>query len=75
LIRDLDSDEFTVREKASKELEHLGSDALPALRQVLKEGPSAETRHRVARLLAQRHEAPFVPCARWSRGPRRPHAT
>ena len=52
-VRDLGSDTFAVREKAFKELESLGSAAVPALRQVLEQDPSPEIRRRVERLLAK----------------------
>jgi Tol biopolymer transport system component len=51
LIADLDSDEFTVREKASGELGLLGRSAEPALRKALDNPPSLEVRRRVERLL------------------------
>ncbi|MBO0697619.1 MAG: hypothetical protein J2P46_04435, partial [Zavarzinella sp.] len=47
LITDLESDSFAVREKASKELEGQGPDAIPAVRQALKESRSAESRQRL----------------------------
>jgi hypothetical protein len=47
LVADLDADTFAVREKASKELERQGPDAIPAVRQALKESRSAESRHRL----------------------------
>lgn len=51
LIADLDDDKFTTREKASAELEKLGSRAEPALRRTLEGTVSAEVRSRVQRLL------------------------
>ena len=51
LIADLDSDDFAVREKATRELESFGRSALPALQKVLRENPSAEVRQRVESLL------------------------
>src|SRR5262249_16796312 len=53
LIADLDSDQFTVREKAQRELEILGKMAEPALRRALAGGASPEVRRRVERLLEQ----------------------
>jgi WD40 repeat protein len=50
LIRDLDSDQFTVREKASAELARL-PEAEPALRQALEASTSAERRRRLTRLV------------------------
>jgi hypothetical protein len=57
LITDLDDDEFTVREQASRELEDLEDGAVPALRVVLAGTPPVEVRRRVERLLARRAEA------------------
>jgi RNA polymerase sigma factor (sigma-70 family) len=52
LIKDLDDDDFAVREKASSELEKLGSGAESELKKVLADGtPSAEVRSRVTILL------------------------
>jgi hypothetical protein len=53
LVADLDSDEFAVRERAARGLADLGESAGPALRKVLTERPSAETRQRVEQLLAE----------------------
>jgi WD40 repeat protein len=50
-LRNLDSAQFTVRNDAAKELEHLGEAAEMALRQVLTENPSLEVRQRVEKLL------------------------
>jgi WD40 repeat protein len=52
LIRDLDDDEFAVRERAVKELARLGNAAETALRRALQGNPSAEVRRRVRVLLA-----------------------
>ena len=54
LVKDLDDDEFAVREKASEELAKLGADAEWALREALRGRPSAELRRRAERLLARR---------------------
>src|SRR5262249_6532033 len=51
LIADLDNDEFEVREKATVDLEKLGESAVPAMRQVLKNKPSAEVARRLEKLL------------------------
>jgi hypothetical protein len=51
LIADLDSDQFAVRQKASQELEKLGDDAVPALREKLKDQPALEARQRMEELL------------------------
>ncbi len=48
LLKDLDSDEFTVRESASHELEKLGDVARPAMRQALaRRGAPLELRRRL----------------------------
>jgi RNA polymerase sigma factor (sigma-70 family) len=52
LIADLDADEFTTREKASKELEKLGKAAENPIREALAAGPSLEAKKRLERLLA-----------------------
>jgi WD40 repeat protein len=51
LIKDLDSDEFAVRDKASMELEKLGDQAEAALNKALAETASIEVQARVMRLL------------------------
>lgn len=51
LIVDLDSDQFTAREKASTELTRLGDLAASALRQTLEGRPSLEQRRRIEQLL------------------------
>ena len=51
LIADLDHKLFTLRERASRELERLGEAAEPALRRALAGRPSAEVRRRINLLL------------------------
>lgn len=51
LLTDLDHSRFTVREKATTELEKLGDIVEDALRQTLARKPSAEVRRRVEMLL------------------------
>jgi hypothetical protein len=51
LLADLDSDQFTVREQATKELEKLGEAVEPALREALNGKLSAEARRRVQQVL------------------------
>jgi WD40 repeat protein len=51
LIADLDDDQFEVRERATRELEDLGSSAGPVLRKALDGQPSTEVRRRVEALL------------------------
>jgi hypothetical protein len=47
LLTDLESEQFSVREKAQKELEDLGDLAVPALRQTLANKPTLEVHRRV----------------------------
>ena len=49
----LDSDDFRIRDRASKELIDLGPAAAPALEAALTKGPSAEGRTRIEDLLAR----------------------
>jgi hypothetical protein len=51
LIRDLDSDDFEVRERATHELEEIGEPATLALRQARAAVSSPEARHRLTRVL------------------------
>jgi hypothetical protein len=51
LIADLDDDKFEVREKATRDLEDLGSQARPALGKGLAGQPSPEVRRRLEGLL------------------------
>jgi len=53
LIGNLDSHEFQVRQQATQELEKLGDDAAPGLRQVLEGHPSLEVRQRIEGILAR----------------------
>ncbi len=53
LIVDLDSDKFAARKAAADELEKLGDQAAPALREVLTAKPSPDLRQRVEQLLAR----------------------
>jgi WD40 repeat protein len=50
LLVKLDSDEFAVREQATKEIEKFGLQALPALEKVLAAHPSIEVRKRIGAL-------------------------
>jgi hypothetical protein len=52
-LRDLDSDEFAVRQKAAQELERLGDAAEPSLQRTLQDKPSPEVRARVEQFLAK----------------------
>jgi hypothetical protein len=51
LVAKLDSDQFEEREAATRRLEVLGRAALPVLRQVLREKPTAEQQRRIESLL------------------------
>jgi hypothetical protein len=51
LIRQLDDEDFGVREQASKELARWGTVAVPALRKTLADGASAEMKVRLEALL------------------------
>jgi RNA polymerase sigma factor (sigma-70 family) len=53
LAADLDSDDFTVREKAAAALARLAEGAVPALEKVLQGRPPIETRKRIEDLLAR----------------------
>jgi WD40 repeat protein len=53
LIRDLDSDQFRIRDAATKELEQLGDQAALALRQALTRSPTLDLQRRLERLLAR----------------------
>jgi hypothetical protein len=52
LVNDLDSDQFPVREAATKELARLGEGIAPFLRRILKGQSSAEARKRIESILA-----------------------
>jgi HEAT repeat protein len=60
LIADLDSNRFTVRNKATKALQTIGDPAIPALRRALLKPPSEEVARRAKELLA-RFTAPVPP--------------
>jgi WD40 repeat protein len=53
LITDLDDNDFHVREKASRALEGLGSEAALPLKLALQRSPSAEVRMRIEKALAK----------------------
>jgi WD40 repeat protein len=62
-IAALDDDDFTVRERATRELEELGEVAEPLLRQAVRGRPSGEARKRLTTLL-ERLESPVPPPGR-----------
>jgi hypothetical protein len=53
LLADLDSDQFAVREKASRELQGLGMAAEAAVRRALRQDASLEMRRRLEQILAK----------------------
>ncbi len=55
LLADLDSERFSVRQKAQDELVKLGDLAEPALRRALEDKPTLEVRKRVQALLERLH--------------------
>jgi RNA polymerase sigma factor (sigma-70 family) len=59
LVADLDSDQFAIREKAMQELESLGEEAAPVLRETVAGQPSAEVRRRAEELL-EKAAKPFL---------------
>ncbi len=61
LIADLDHAEFARREKASRELEQIGTPAALALRKTLTEKPSLEMRRRIDALLEVIEARPLSP--------------
>ncbi len=52
LLTDLDNEMFAVRQKAEAELEKMGSQLEPALRDALERNPSLEVRRRIKQVLA-----------------------
>jgi hypothetical protein len=66
LVKELDNNRFTERERASAELEKLGAAAVPALAKVLLQPSSTESRRRADRLLAKIRTSP--PLLRTQRG-------
>jgi hypothetical protein len=57
-IRDLDSNEFAERDRASHELGLIVDEAEPYLKEALQSKPSAEVRHRIDLLLEERSTGP-----------------
>jgi hypothetical protein len=53
LIAELDADEFSVREAATRKLSDIGMRAQPLLQETWEHPPSAEVQQRVERLLAK----------------------
>jgi hypothetical protein len=58
LIGDLDSDDFAVREQASKALHNLGRMIVPALRKALAEKVELEAKRRLEKILADAEKTP-----------------
>ncbi len=61
LLSDLGSDQFTVRQRASQELEKLAELAVPAMRQALNSNNSLEVRRRIESLLTINSTQPPPP--------------
>jgi RNA polymerase sigma factor (sigma-70 family) len=59
LIADLDSDQFKVREVATKELQQIGELAEPAMRKALAGTPTLEARQRLELLLDEQRNRPW----------------
>jgi hypothetical protein len=59
LLANLDSPTFAVRTRAQAELEALGHEAVPVLREALQAKPSLEKRRRLERLLADLEKRPL----------------
>jgi HEAT repeat protein len=64
LLGDLDSERFTVREAAARELIRMGEQIEPALERVLDGKPSLEVRNRVQAIQASLHGVPPAPTLR-----------
>jgi hypothetical protein len=61
MVKDLDADEYAVREKASADLARLGTRALSALEKALANPPSLEVRRRVKWLLVKLYPTELPP--------------
>jgi hypothetical protein len=61
LIADLDNDQFAVREKAAKDLEHFGEVAVGACEKALRGHPPAEVRRRLESFLEQQAKSASEP--------------
>ncbi|HEV3084651.1 MAG TPA: sigma-70 family RNA polymerase sigma factor [Gemmataceae bacterium] len=61
LLADLDSDAFATRERAERELQHMGEAAVPALRTALSGKLSPEARRRLESALEAARLAPLPP--------------
>jgi WD40 repeat protein len=68
LLADLDADDFPVRDKARKELQQLGEECEPALRQALAKQPSLQMRRSLQELLSQLEAARKEPVGEVLRG-------
>jgi RNA polymerase sigma factor (sigma-70 family) len=62
-IADLNSEQFSAREKATTELEKHSAAVLPALRKALAERPAPETRRRLEQLIEKQEREELSPSA------------
>jgi hypothetical protein len=60
MITDLDSSDYKVRVKASRQLGRYGRIAEKALRRTLENKPSLEVRRRIERLLSEMRDGPEI---------------
>ncbi|MBY0527325.1 MAG: RNA polymerase sigma factor [Gemmataceae bacterium] len=58
LLADLDSNQFAARQTATEELENLGDEAIPYLRERLAEKPPLEVQKRVVQILGKMTDSP-----------------
>jgi WD40 repeat protein len=59
LLVDLDSDNFKLRDAATRELSDLGEEVMPALTEALRSAPSAEAETRLRALMKEREASPY----------------
>jgi hypothetical protein len=61
LLADLDSDDFTTRQKAARQLREIPLDFMPLVRQAQASNLSLEVQQRIKRALARPHTRAFTP--------------
>jgi hypothetical protein len=59
LLVDLDSDNFKLRDAATRELSDLGEQVMPALTEALRNAPSTEAETRLRTLIKEREASPY----------------